>query len=61
MDNLEVFKYVEGDGHKLHHEYFSSYVSANWGARAVSAMLFLTDVEEGGETFFDLLKLRKYK
>lgn len=59
MEGMEVFKYSEGDSHKVHHEFYSSFVSEFWGSRAVSAMLFLSDVEEGGDTVFDQLNIRK--
>lgn len=59
MDSMQIFRYSEADEHKTQHEYFSSYVSAHWGARAVAVKMFLSDVEEGGDTVFDQLNIRK--
>ena len=46
-----------GQYYKLHHDYLGGTQKLLAGPRALSVLLYLSDVEEGGETIFPELKL----
>jgi len=48
MEQASLLEYLEGDGFYLPHLDAGPY-----NPRAISAVLYLNDVEEGGETYFD--------
>ena len=57
-------KYLPGQYYKEHHDFFSPYTKefktyCEWmGQRTWTTMLYLNDVEEGGETYFKHLNLK---
>ncbi|MBD3921936.1 2OG-Fe(II) oxygenase [Paenibacillus sp. PR3] len=52
---LQVLHYRPGEQYKLHYDYFTSDTVAN--NRISTLVMYLNDVEEGGETCFPLLQL----
>lgn len=52
---LQVLHYKPGEQYKLHYDYFTSDSVAN--NRISTLVMYLNDVEEGGETCFPLLQL----
>ncbi|GKV68881.1 2OG-Fe(II) oxygenase [Sporosarcina sp. NCCP-2716] len=55
-EGLQILKYEPGQQYKAHHDFFSanSNVTNN---RISTLVMYLNDVEQGGETFFPHLKL----
>lgn len=53
-ERLHVLRYEPGQEYKAHHDYFSSCVTNN---RISTLVMYLNDVEQGGETYFPHLKL----
>ncbi|WP_040286280.1 2OG-Fe(II) oxygenase [Sporosarcina koreensis] len=55
-EGLQILRYAPGQQYKAHHDYFSanSRVTNN---RISTLVMYLNDVEQGGETFFPHLKL----
>ncbi|PIC67470.1 2OG-Fe(II) oxygenase [Sporosarcina sp. P21c] len=55
-ERLQILHYLPGQQYKAHHDFFSaaSNVSNN---RISTLVMYLNDVEQGGETFFPHLKL----
>jgi len=62
-ESMQCQKYEIGQFYKEHHDFFTPFTKeyetyCTWmGQRTWTAMLYLNDVEEGGETFFKQLKL----
>lgn len=62
-EDLSILRYQIGQEYKAHHDYFdpqfagSSVALGRGGQRRSSVLLYLSDVEEGGETFFPLLNI----
>lgn len=62
-ETLSVLRYTVGQEFKPHHDYFDPNIPGfqNWidqqGQRIATVLLYLSDVEEGGETVFPLLKI----
>lgn len=61
FENLEVIHYNEGDEFKPHSDYFkgpsASQACENGGNRIATIIIYLNDVEEGGDTNFPQLNL----
>lgn len=55
-EGLQILQYLPGQQYKAHHDYFSasSQVANN---RISTLVMYLNDVEQGGETYFPHLKL----
>ncbi|PID20302.1 2OG-Fe(II) oxygenase [Sporosarcina sp. P3] len=55
-ERLQVLHYLPGQEYKAHHDFFSaaSHVTNN---RISTLVMYLNDVEQGGETYFPHLKL----
>lgn len=53
---LQLLRYKEGEYYKPHHDQNSPRSSA-WGPRIYTVFFYLSDVEEGGETFFTKLNI----
>ena len=57
-------KYLPGQYYKEHHDFFTPFTAefktyCEWmGQRTWTTMIYLNDVEEGGETYFKHLKLK---
>ena len=56
-ENLHVLRYTPGQEYKAHFDYFSSTSQAAQNNRICTIVLYLNDVEEGGETYFPHLDL----
>jgi len=63
-ESMQCQKYEVGQYYKEHHDFFTPFTKeyetyCTWmGQRTWTAMVYLNDVEEGGETWFKHLKLR---
>ena len=63
-ENMQGQKYLPGQYYKEHHDFFTPFTAeyktyCEWmGQRTWTTMLYLNDVEEGGETHFKHLKLK---
>jgi len=63
-EGLQIQKYEPGEYYKEHHDYFDFFTEeyktyTEWmGQRTWTFMVYLNDVEEGGETFFKHLNLK---
>jgi len=58
---IQIQHYVEGNEFKLHHDFFdvqSSREMKNQGNRTWTFMVFLNNVEKGGETFFEKINVK---
>eukprot|EP00850_Spirogloea_muscicola_P010844 SM000065S20193 [mRNA] locus=s65:212497:213824:- [translate_table: standard] len=52
-EGLQVLHYEEGQKYEAHYDYFHDNVNTrNGGQRIATVLMYLTDVEEGGETVF---------
>lgn len=52
-EGMQVLRYVNGQKYEPHHDYFSHPErDQNGGNRLATVLMYLTDVEEGGETVF---------
>ena len=51
-EGLQVLKYTPGQEYKAHYDYFSAASKASKNNRISTLIMYLNDVEEGGETFF---------
>ncbi|PLT32825.1 2OG-Fe(II) oxygenase [Bacillus sp. V5-8f] len=54
-DGIQILKYVPGQEYKAHYDYFSPISRASENNRISTIVIYLNDVEEGGETFFPKL------
>jgi len=63
-ENMQGQKYLIGQYYKEHHDFFTPFTPefktyCEWmGQRTWTTMIYLNDVEEGGETYFKHLKLK---
>ena len=54
-EGMQVLHYVNGQKYEPHHDYFHDTVNpqkSNGGQRVATMLMYLTTVEEGGETVF---------
>ena len=56
-EHLQLLKYQEGQFYKSHHDYIAHHVDRAQHVRILTVFLYLNDVEEGGGTHFNTLKL----
>lgn len=56
-ESFQVLRYETGQKYITHHDYGSEEVSLACGPRVLTFFLYLSDVEEGGETNFPLLNI----
>lgn len=54
---MQVLRYDVGQKYEAHHDYGSEDVQLACGPRILTFFLYLSDVEEGGETNFTSLNL----
>ena len=63
-ENMQGQKYLPGQYYKEHHDFFTPFTAeyktyCEWmGQRTWTTMIYLNDVEKGGETYFKHLKLK---
>eukprot|EP00270_Netrium_digitus_P019404 TRINITY_DN7645_c0_g1_i1.p1 TRINITY_DN7645_c0_g1~~TRINITY_DN7645_c0_g1_i1.p1 ORF type:complete len:307 (+),score=79.78 TRINITY_DN7645_c0_g1_i1:269-1189(+) len=56
-ENIQVLHYEEGQKYEQHYDYFHDKLNTrNGGQRIATLLMYLTDVEEGGETVFPAAK-----
>ena len=51
-EGLQILKYAPGEEYKAHFDYFSIHSQAAKNNRISTLIMYLNEVEEGGETFF---------
>ncbi|AXI11195.1 2OG-Fe(II) oxygenase [Oceanobacillus zhaokaii] len=51
-EGLQILKYTPGQEYKAHFDYFSAASNASQNNRISTLVMYLNDVEQGGETFF---------
>lgn len=54
-EGMQVLHYINGQKYEPHHDYFHDTVNpqkSNGGQRVATMLMYLTTVEEGGETVF---------
>ncbi len=56
-EGLHILKYTPGQEYKAHYDYFAEHSRAAENNRISTLVMYLNDVEEGGETFFPKLNL----
>ncbi|WP_243523774.1 2OG-Fe(II) oxygenase [Bacillus pseudomycoides] len=56
-EGLHVLKYTPGQEYKAHYDYFAEHSRAAENNRISTLVMYLNDVEEGGETYFPKLDL----
>ncbi|WP_226585200.1 2OG-Fe(II) oxygenase [Halobacillus litoralis] len=56
-EGLHILNYKPGQEYKAHYDYFRSKVKAANNPRISTLVLYLNDVEEGGETYFPHMNL----
>jgi prolyl 4-hydroxylase len=54
-DGMQILKYTPGQEYKAHYDFFSPTSRASINNRISTMVIYLNDVEEGGETFFPKL------
>ena len=54
-DRLQLLRYEVGQFYRVHQDYHSYQAFSQTGARVLTALMYLSDVEEGGETRFPYL------
>jgi prolyl 4-hydroxylase len=54
-EDFQILKYLEGQYYRSHHDYIQHQKDRAAGPRILTFFLYLSDVEEGGETNFPLL------
>lgn len=54
-EGLQILRYTPGQQYKAHHDFFSSASKVVNNNRISTLVMYLNDVEEGGETFFPQL------
>jgi prolyl 4-hydroxylase len=58
FESFQVLKYTEGQFYRSHHDYGHNQRTLACGPRVLTFFMYLSDVEEGGETHFNNLKLK---
>ena len=56
-ESMQILRYTPGQEYKAHYDYFSSTSQAAKNNRISTLIMYLNDVEQGGETFFPKLNL----
>ncbi|WP_242221407.1 2OG-Fe(II) oxygenase [Bacillus cereus group sp. BfR-BA-01380] len=56
-EGLQILKYTVGQEYKAHYDFFAENSAAANNNRMSTLVIYLNDVEEGGETFFPKLNL----
>ncbi|SFF80175.1 prolyl 4-hydroxylase [Halobacillus alkaliphilus] len=56
-EGLHILNYKQGQEYKAHYDYFRSKAKATNNPRISTLVLYLNDVEEGGETYFPHMNL----
>ena len=56
-DGIQILKYTPGQEYKAHFDFFASTSKAAKNNRISTIVMYLNDVEQGGETFFPKLNL----
>jgi hypothetical protein len=59
-DNFEAFQFVhyeEDDFYSSHHDFGTYQLNFPSGPRILTSLIYLNDVEQGGETFFPQVRL----
>ena len=56
-EGMQILRYTPGQEYKAHHDYFSSTSEGVKNNRISTLIMYLNDVEQGGETFFPKLNL----
>ncbi|AXN41587.1 2OG-Fe(II) oxygenase [Peribacillus butanolivorans] len=56
-DGIQILKYTPGQEYKAHFDFFTSSSKATKNNRISTIIMYLNDVEHGGETFFPKLNL----
>jgi prolyl 4-hydroxylase len=56
-EGLQVLHYGQGQEYRAHHDFFAPHTAAARNNRISTLVIYLNDVEEGGETVFPLLNL----
>lgn len=56
-EGLHILKYTPGQEYKAHYDYFAEHSRAAENNRISTLVMYLNDVEEGGETYFPKLDL----
>ena len=56
-EGLQILKYTPGQEYKAHYDFFSSTSKIANNNRISTLIMYLNDVEQGGETFFPKLNL----
>lgn len=56
-EGLQILRYTPGQEYKAHHDFFSSTSKVASNNRISTLVMYLNDVEQGGETFFPQLNL----
>ena len=56
-EGIQILKYTPGQEYKAHYDYFSSSSKAAQNNRISTMVIYLNDVESGGETYFPKLNL----
>ncbi|MCU6708731.1 2OG-Fe(II) oxygenase [Paenibacillus sp. J5C_2022] len=59
-DGLQVLRYTPGQEYKPHYDYFAATSRSSANNRISTLIMYLNDVENGGETSFPMLKLSIY-
>ena len=55
-EHMQLLRYGPNEYYRLHHDWIPEQLDAACGPRAFTFFLYLSDVEEGGETEFPLIK-----
>lgn len=56
-EGIQILQYAPGQEYKAHHDFFSSSSKVANNNRISTLIMYLNDVEEGGETYFPKLNL----
>ncbi|KFM98766.1 2OG-Fe(II) oxygenase [Bacillus clarus] len=56
-EGLQILRYTVGQEYKAHYDFFAEHSAAASNNRMSTLVMYLNDVEEGGETFFSKLNL----
>ena len=57
FEPIQILKYNVGEKFVTHHDYSYQELTLPCGPRVITFFLYLSDVEEGGETFFPVLNI----
>jgi hypothetical protein len=57
FEPIQILKYNVGESFVAHHDYSYQELTLPCGPRVITFFLYLSDVEEGGETFFPVLNI----